>query len=80
MDINISIGWEEIKFFLALVVVGAGYGYHCYRTGIRKGFDDAMYTLEYEGIVKIDDETLEVSRVSDNEFRKFQKECESYGE
>ncbi len=76
MEINISIGWEEIKFFLALVVAGLGYGYHCYRTGIRKGFDDAMYTLEYEGIVKIDDETLEVSRVSDNEFRKFQESLE----
>lgn len=78
MDIHIDL--EAVKFFVVLVIAGSLYGWYCYKQGIKVGFDDAMYMLQEEFIVKIDDETLEVSRVSDHEFRKYKEEYENYSE
>jgi hypothetical protein len=70
--ITLEISWEEIKFFIALVIAGSLYGYHVYRKGIKRGWDDAIYTLEDAGVVYVDD-AGDVCRVSDKEFREFQE-------
>ena len=70
--LTIEISWEEVKFFFALVIAGSLYGYHCYRRGKRNGFDDAMYLLESEGLISIDDDGR-IGRVSDREFREMQE-------
>jgi len=72
--ITLEISWEEIKFFIALVIAGAGYGAYTYYKGKRVGFDDAIYQLRDVGIVDIDDETFEIRRVSDREFKKYQED------
>lgn len=71
MDIHIDL--ETIKFFVVLVIAGSLYGYYVYRQGIKRGWDDCAYTLENEGLIEIDDEGA-INRVSDTQFRKFQRE------
>lgn len=71
MDIHIDL--EAVKFFVVLVIAGSLYGYYVYRQGIKIGWDDAMYTLENEGLIEIDDEG-KINRVSDTQFKKFQQE------
>ncbi len=73
--ITIEISWEEIKFFIALVIVGSLYGLYVYRKGFMRGFDNAIYRLEDSGVVYVD-EAGDVCRVSDKEFRKFQESLE----
>ena len=70
--LTIEISWEEIKFFIALIIAGSLYGYHCYMRGKKIGFDDAMYLLESEGLISIDDDGR-IGRVSDREFREIQE-------
>lgn len=70
--ITLEISWEEIKFFIALVIAGSLYGYHVYRKGIKRGFDDCAYLLAEEGVIFIDDDG-NIGRVSDKEFREFQE-------
>ena len=67
----IEIPWEEVWFFLALVVSGAAYGMYCFYRGKKVGFDDAMYTLQLEGFVNIDEDTLEVTRMSDRQYKEY---------
>ena len=71
MEFYISL--ETIEFFITIVVAGVCYGFYCYRNGLRRGWDNAMYTLEEEGIISIDD-TGEVARVDDKKY----KECRDY--
>ena len=70
--LTIEISWEEIKFFIALIIAGSLYGYHCYMRGKKTGFDDAMYLLESEGLISIDDDGR-IGRVTDREFREIQE-------
>ena len=70
--ITLEISWEEIKFFIALVIAGAGYGYYCFEKGKRRGWDSSIYALEDAGVVYVD-EAGDVCRVSDKEFREFQE-------
>lgn len=71
MDIHIDL--ETIKFFVVLVISGSLYGFYVYRQGIKRGWDDCAYTLENEGLIEIDDEGG-INRVSDTQFKKFQRE------
>lgn len=73
MDIHIDL--ETVKFFVVLVIAGAGYGYYVYRQGLMRGWDNAMYSLEEEGLIQIDEEG-EVLRVSDREYHNFTKQEE----
>ncbi len=70
--VALEISWEEIKFFIALVVAGIGYGYYVYHRGMRKGWDDLAYLLDAEGIILVDDNG-EICRVSDRDYAKFKR-------
>lgn len=74
--LTIEISWEEIKFFIALVVAGGLYGQYLFSKGKKVGFDDAIYSLQDFGVVYVDDEG-DVCRVSDEEYEHF-KESMSY--
>ena len=74
--ITLEISWEEIKFFFALVIAGSLFGLHCYRTGMKRGWDQSIFSLEDAGFLYVDDDGR-VLRVSDKEFREYQ---ESYQE
>lgn len=76
--VTIEISWEEIKFFIALVVAGACYGYYVYNKGLKKGWDDAIYSLEDAGVVYVDEDG-DVCRVSDRDFEDY-KESMGYPE
>lgn len=76
--LTIEISWEEIKFFIAICLCGIGYGYYCYRNGVRRGWDESCYQLFDSGFINIDPETLEVTRVSDKEFRKIRDSIEEF--
>jgi hypothetical protein len=73
MDIHIDI--DTIKFFIALLVSGIGYGWYCYKRGLKVGWDDAMYELERSGYLYIDEEG-EVRRYNDKEYRDIIRESE----
>ena len=73
--IYLEISWEEVKFFLVLVVVGVCYGYYTYRQGMRRGWDSAIYGLEDAGVIHVNDEG-EVCRISDKEYKNIQRELE----
>lgn len=75
--VTIEISWEEIKFFIALCVGGALYGTYCYKNGLRRGWDNAMYILSDEGLIDIS-ESGEVTRVSDKEFKKFRDSIKDF--
>jgi hypothetical protein len=68
MDIHIDL--EAVKFFVVLVIAGSAYGYYVYRKGLIRGWDNAMYSLEEEGLIHIDDDG-EVLRVSDKEYKEY---------
>lgn len=75
--LTIEISWEEIKFFIAICLCGIGYGYYCYRNGMRRGWDDCAYILESEGLINIGDDGR-IDRVSDKEFRKIRDSIEEF--
>lgn len=72
MDIHIEL--DQILFFIALVVAGSLQSWYWYNKGKKIGFDMSCYLLEDVGIITIDQETLEIKRVSDKEFKKIQRE------
>lgn len=73
--ITIEISWEEIKFFFALCIVGSLYGWHCYKLGMKRGWDSSIYSLEDAGFLYVDDDG-QVIRVTDKEFREYQESVE----
>lgn len=70
---TLEISWDDIKLFLAIVVIGVIHGQYCFYRGKKRGHDDSLYLLEESGYLKIDRETLEVSRVSDKEYKQLQQ-------
>lgn len=70
--VTIEISWEEIKFFIALCVAGGFYGYYVYNRGLKKGWDNAIYSLEDAGVLYVDEDG-DVCRVSDQEFESYQE-------
>ena len=70
---TLEISWADIMLFLSIVVIGAGHSWYYYTKGKKRGWDDSLYLLAESGYVKINDETLEVTRVSDNEYKKLQR-------
>lgn len=70
--VTIEISWEEIKFFLALVVAGCFYGWYVFERGKKKGWDDAIYSLENFGVLYVDEDG-DVCRVSDEEYEHFRE-------
>lgn len=70
---TLEISWADIMLFLSIVVIGAGHSWYYYAKGKKRGFDSAMWSLTDAGYLKIDDETLEVTRVSDSEYKKLQR-------
>lgn len=75
----IELSWDQIFFFLALVVSGSLYGWYCYNKGTKRGWDKAIFSLEDAGMLYVDDDG-EVCRVSDKEFKKFKESMESCSE
>lgn len=73
MDIHIDL--ETVKFFVLLVISGVGYGYYCYRNGLKRGWDDCAYALESSGVIEIDDDG-EILRVSDRDYHEFKRQEE----
>lgn len=71
MDFHIDL--ETLEFFVALVIAGGVYGNYLFNKGIRIGWDNAMYTLQEENIISINEEG-EVYRVNDKQY----KECRDY--
>lgn len=59
MDIHIDL--DQLKFLIALIVSGALYGNYVYKKGLMKGWDDLAYELEEAGIIKVDEETGEIT-------------------
>lgn len=70
--VTIEISWEEIKFFIALCIAGGFYGYHVYNKGLKRGWDNAIYSLEDAGVLYVDEDG-DVCRVSDQEFEDYQE-------
>lgn len=60
MDIHIDL--EDLKMFATILVLGVGTNWYYYNKGLRRGWDDAMFSLEDENIIEIDDETGEIKR------------------
>ena len=59
----------EILYFIITVICGIGYGYYCYKNGLRSGAENAMFYLEELKFIRIDDEG-EIRRISDREFKR----------
>lgn len=72
MDIHIEL--DQVLLFVSIVIAGSLQCWYWYNKGMKKGWDDSCYALTSVGIIKIDQETLEISRVSDKEFKKIQQE------
>jgi hypothetical protein len=60
----------EVLYFIITLICGIGYGFFCYRNGLRTGAENAMFYLEDLRYIKIDDESGEISRITDREFKK----------
>lgn len=76
---TLEISLEDIKLFLAIVIAGAVYGQYLYHKGKKRGWDLLAWELTDAGYLKIDEETLEVSRVSDKEYNRL-KQSNSFAE
>ncbi len=72
MDIHIEL--DQVLLFVSIVIAGSLQCWYWYNKGIKRGWDQACWSLAEVNIIKVDDETLEISRVSDKEFKKFQRE------
>lgn len=72
MDIHVDL--DTVKLFCSIVVFGALNGYIMYRRGMKRGWDDLAYELSLSGYIDINNETLEISRVSDMKYKKFKQE------
>lgn len=70
---TLEISWDDIKLFLAIVVIGAGHSWYYFNKGKKFGWDQSIFQLESAGYLKVDDETLEVKRVSDKEYKRLQQ-------
>ena len=68
MDIHIDR--ETVEFFIALVLSGSVYGWYCYKQGIKRGWDDSIFSLEDAGFLQIKDNG-EVKRISDKEYKEY---------
>jgi len=75
MDIHIEI--DQLLLFLSIVVMGSAISWFWFKKGVKTGWDSAMFSLEEECIVSIDDETLEVKRVSDKQYHDFKRQTET---
>lgn len=73
--LTIEISWEEVKFFIALIVSGSLYGWYCYKKGLKRGWDHAIFALEDYGFLSVDD-SGNVIRMTDKEFRDYQESVE----
>lgn len=71
MDIHIEIG--RVLLFLSIVGIGSAISWYWYRRGVQHGWDDSMYQLCESGYIDIDEETLEIKRVSDHQYKQYQK-------
>lgn len=60
----------DIIYFFVTIICGVAYGYHCHRTGVRVGAQNTIEYLEDMKYIIVDDETGEISRVSDRQYRK----------
>ena len=75
MDIHIDL--DNIKLFCSIVFLGVINGYFMYRKGLKRGWDDLAYELTMSGYIDINDKTLEITRVSDIKYKKFQQEYDN---
>ena len=73
---EIYIDFKDIGLFLSIVVFGSAHSWYWFKKGLKRGWDDSMYSLAEEGIVDIDEETFEVKRVSDREYKKYKESAE----
>ncbi len=76
---TLEISWGDIMLFLSIVVSGVCHGAYQYNKGKKRGWDSAIFSCEESGYLKVDDETLEVTRVSDKEYNRL-KQSNSFAE
>lgn len=54
----------DLLWFAVTVVCGLAFGFKCYKDGLDKGASDMIEYLEGEGIIFVDPETGEITKVS----------------
>lgn len=74
MDIHIDL--NNIGLFLSIVVFGSAHSWYWFKKGLKRGWDDLAFELGNAGYIDIDDETLEIKRVSDREYKKYKENIE----
>lgn len=60
----------DILYFIITIVCGVGYGYYCYKNGLRAGAENAIFYLEDLNFITVDEESGEINRVSDRQFKR----------